>query len=239
MALYDTVANIVSDAAVELGLGSVSDVFASTDANVIQLRTLLKRVGRRLTLERRWTQLQVEHTFSTVSGTAAYNLPADFSMMIDQTGWNRTSDHPAHPLNPQQWQYLKASASTAAFTVMFRPRELTIEIYPTPSAVETIAFEYVSRYWVRNTGGTTLDKDAPTINTDVLMFDAVLLVPALKLAWLSAKGFDTTAALEDYNHALRLVESANVVAAPALSLNGAGGVGLLTPLNAPETGFGA
>jgi hypothetical protein len=68
---YDTVANIVSDAAVELGLGSVSDVYGSTDSSIIQLRTLLKSAGRDLVLERDWTHLQAEALIMTRAAWAA------------------------------------------------------------------------------------------------------------------------------------------------------------------------
>jgi hypothetical protein len=68
---YDTVANIVADAAAELGLGTVSDVFGSTDTNIIQLRTMLKTGGRSLALDRRWTHLIQEATFATRQNWAA------------------------------------------------------------------------------------------------------------------------------------------------------------------------
>src|SRR5216684_4414181 len=68
---YDTVGNIISDAAAELGLGTVSDVFGSTDSNIIQLRTFAKTGGRSLALDRRWTHLLQETTFVTRPNWAA------------------------------------------------------------------------------------------------------------------------------------------------------------------------
>ncbi len=239
MAIYDTVANVVSDTAVELGLGAVSDVFGSSDSNVVQMRALLKRVGRELALMRPWVQLQKEYTFPTVNGTASYSLPADFSSMFDQSGWNRTTRFPISPISPQAWQQAKAVAIVSSLTLLIRPHESTLDVYPTPTTVQTVAFEYHSRYWVRNTGGTTLDKDAPTANTDVLMFDGLLLVAALKLAWQEAKGFDTTAATSSFLRILGLVESANANVAPVLSLNGSVGEPLVGIANLPDTGYGA
>src|SRR5690348_1694823 len=119
MSLYDTVANVLSDTAVELGLGEVSDVYGSTDANIVQLRTLLKRVGRSLAKQRAWKQLIKEHTFTTTN-TSTYDLPTDFGAMIDQTGWNRTQRRPLGVLSPQEWQYLEASVAGTVYTVLFR-----------------------------------------------------------------------------------------------------------------------
>src|SRR5216684_4325339 len=62
---YDTIGNVVSDAAAELFGQTVSDVFGSTDPNIIQLRTFAKTGGRSLALDRRWTHLLQETTFVT------------------------------------------------------------------------------------------------------------------------------------------------------------------------------
>lgn len=239
MALYDTVANVVLDAAIECGLGAVSDVFGSTDPNVVQMRYLLKRLGRKLALRRQWAQLTKEYSFTTTSDSS-YNLPADFGAMIHQTGWNRTSDQRMHAASPQEWQYLKATDSGVVFTCIFRPSDSTIQLWPQPPASgETIAFEYLSRYWVATTGSTTGSKDAPTLNTDVLLFDSLLLVGGLKVAFQKAKGFDTTAAEQDFMEEWGLVAAANQASAPILSMNGPRiGERLIDLNNAPSTGFG-
>jgi hypothetical protein len=239
VALYETALSIISDASVEMGLGAVSDAYGSTDANVIQLRTLLKTVGRRLALSRDWSHLVKQYTFTT-DGDDEYDLPADFSMMVPGTSWNRTTQMRGQPVNAQAWQYLKASNTTVTYTVFFRMSDLTLTFHPDPpSSGETIAFEYRSRYWVTATGQSAPNKDAPTANTDTIEFDATLMVPALKLAFLQAKGFDATAAKIEYDEALERVAGANVGAAPILSL-GAGSLDerLLDESNAPSSGFG-
>lgn len=238
MALYDTVLNVVSDASVEIGLGTVSAVFASTDPNVIQLRTILKRLGKRLTLRRQWRQLRKEHTFVTTSDTE-YDFPTDFGAFIDQTGWNRTQGRSLHVASPQEWQYLKATQSGTTYTAIFRPYATTLELWPQPpTSGDTIAFEYISRNWVALTGTDTPNKDAPTLDTDVLLFDSLLLVGALKLAFKKAKGFDVTADMMDFAEEWGLAESANS-SAPVLSLNSFGmNEKLLDESNAPTTGFG-
>lgn len=272
---FDTAANIINDAAVEIGLGSVTDPFTSQDANFAQLCRLLKSCGRELVMARNWTYLRKEFTFTTVANKSVYSMPTDFLRMYDQTGWNRTNRLPlGGPLSPQEWQYLKARLVGVVFTVLFRPMNRTIAVYPdtnTPAGYQ-IAFEYGSNYWVQSTTasnpytawsgvtvyalgdtvrhaatgcgfwtvlysvtavgasspatavpspaigqsytdsagniwsyneGTTLA--APSASADIIWFDPLLMVRSLKLAFLKAKGLDTTAAEQDYASTLQSV----------------------------------
>ena len=222
---FDTAGNIINDAAVEVGLSSVSNPYTSMDPNFIQLRTLLKTCGRELLHTRDWTHLRKEYTFTTVAGTDTYALPADFHNMYDQTWWNRTNRLPVGgPLSAQEWQYLKARLVGVVFTVLFRPMNQQIKIYPdgadTPGGY-TIAFEYNTSYWVSVAATpTTLTADAPAASTDTLWFDPVLLLRYLKLNFLKAKGFDTSAAQAEFDLTLERVKGDDSIS-PILSLNGA------------------
>lgn len=247
MAQYDTVANIVGDVATELGLGTIVVDFASGDPNVLQLLKLLTTVGRGLMLRYPWLQQKTDYSFVTTSATV-YNLPADFSAYVNQTGWNRSTRQPLVTLSPQQWEMMKAVLANSSFPVFFRPGFAsaatglpTLELMATPTAGQTIAFEYTSRLWVRPAGASPTFLDAPTATTDTIRFDSQLATRALRTAWLEAKGFDSTAARQDYEEMLEAVRSANVQAAPVLSLNGAGSGynRLLDGSNVPDSGFGS
>jgi hypothetical protein len=207
---FGTAGDIVNDAAVEIGLAEVSDPFTSTDSNFIQLCRLLKSLGRELVHMRSWTHLRKEYTFTTVAGTAAYDLPADFHNYVDQTWWNRTNRLPlGGPLSAQEWQYLKARMANVVFNVLFRPINDQILLYPdssTPGDYD-IYFEYSSSWWVSDdVTPTVTSRDYPLYSTDTLWFDPLLLTRGLKLAFLKAKGFDTTYAQQDYDQTLELVK---------------------------------
>lgn len=235
MPIYDTVANVVSQVAVQCGLGTVADVFASTDGNLVQLRGLLTTVGRRLVLRYPWLQTVKEHTFATTTDTS-YTLPSDFQSMVDQTGWNRTEDHRFIPATAQQWQYLKALDSTITIQTVFRPQHLTLDIH-SPVSGCTVAFEYRSNLWVALTGSTSPTKNAPTLNTDVIILEAELIKAALKAEFLGDKGFDATKAMADLGMMLDDVQSANVGAAPVLNIGGRQADFLEMP-SSPATGLG-
>lgn len=217
---FDTAGNIVNDAAVEIGLSPVTDPFTSTDANYIQMCRLLKSVGRELVHSRPWTHLRKDYTFTTVQGTSTYSMPSDFHQMIDQTWWNRTNRLPVGgPLSPQEWEYLKARMVGVVFNVLFRPGNNSIQLYPdtdTPGGY-VIAFQYASSWWVSNdVTPTVTSRDYPQYATDTLWFDPLLLTRGLKLAFLKAKGFDTTSAQQDYDYTLEQVKGHD---SPAQILN--------------------
>ncbi len=220
---WDTVANVVSDAAIELGLvpTAIANPYAATDPNILQLNALLKTLGQRLLRARQWSHLVTRYTFNTVDGTASYALPTPFGRIIDQTAWNTTNQRPmAGPATAQAWEGLKATSTTGVDDV-FRIFGDLFYIHPTPSSIEAIAYAYASRYWVDTGGGTTPDAEAPTTKDDSLFFDRQLLVSGLKLAFLRTKGFDTTTAQGEYDAAWAYAASADG-AAPVLSIGGGG-----------------
>lgn len=88
--------------------------------------------------------------------------------------------------------------------------------------------------WVSNSGD-----DAPSASSDIVEFDAQLVVRALKLAFLRAKGFDTTAAQGDYDTTLAKV-AADDTPSEVLRLDRPNmGEPLLGERNLPITGFGS
>lgn len=304
---FDTAGNIVNDAAVELGLlpfsGKLADPFASLDANIGQLCQFMKSVGQDLLNAKQWTQFQQSYVFTTaVPSLAHYPLPSDFQMMIDQTGWNRTNRLPlGGPLSPQEWEYFKARLVGVVFTVLFRPMQQQLWLYPdtnTPGGY-VISFEYRSRFWAQSAtaqvslanlwgpwepgathglgdivtnggaiyvstvastsgtysptgtgndiddGGVTWNyvsasgQEFPTASTDLVLFDRQLFLRGLKLAWRKEKGFDTSAAQDEFDSTLAQVMG-NDAAAPVLSLNSSAfEEPLLGEGNIPLTGFGS
>ena len=297
---FTTAGDIINQAAVEVGLREVADPYLSTDANIVQMRQLLKSLGREIVHMRDWNILRRERVFTTTAGQSTYPLPADYHNMIDQTWWNRTNRLPVGgPLSAQEWQYLKGRIVGVVFNVLFRPMQNTLVLYPdtnTPGGFQ-IVYEYISEWWVKGTtvawaastaypldrvvtnggnayvcitagtsgltGPTGTDisitdgscvwsyvstsanllttSDAPTEATDIVIFDPLLMIRGLKLAFLKAKGFDTTSVQQDYNTTLEMVKGHD---APSPVLNATRRWNpVVDPLiggqNIPITGFGS
>jgi hypothetical protein len=239
---YDNAANIINDAAVELGLYAtdVADPFASTDANVVQLCRLLKSVGQDLARDYQWTHLQTEYLFNTSIGLGVYDLPDAFLRLVDQTSYNRTRQERLDgPLSAQGWQYLQALSASGTVEFWFRVTGSAFRLYPTPTAVFSMALEYISRFWVQHLDDIEPTDDRLNDGEDVLWFDRRVLVCGVKLAFQRAKGFDTTATKADFDEALARARGGDG-AAPVLSLNARGVLAqrLVGPGNLPDTGFG-
>lgn len=239
-ASFSTVDSIVSSVSVELGLGAVSgDPFAATvDANVAQLVQLLNSLGRRLLLENNWLQTRKEKTYTATASQTSFTLPTDFFSYVDQTAWNRTRRLPLAPVSPQQWQALQAGPVATVLPILFRPQDGVLQLSTGAALNDVVAFEYTSTWWVHASGGTAPTKDSATATGDVLWIERQVLMDGLKASWLQAKGFDSSAALNDFDGSLAAAMARNAQAAPVLSLNGGQRLSLFGP-NVPETGFGA
>ena len=248
--LYQTAAETINDAAVELGITPVSDPYSSVDSSIIQLKYLLNTVGKRLVYHYPWERLVREHTFVTdTRNPQEYQLPTDFKYMLDQTGWMRDQNVPlGGPLSAQDWQYLKGrDLVSSTIYASFRLNTGVMKLWPSESLAsdaQTIAFEYMSENWACPAGSTNLD----TCKTVAEASDDVVLVPDpipmlyLKARFLGAKGFDTTKADGEFSDAFLSLTGMNK-SAPILSIGGMrrGDQGmpyLNTWRNAPDTKYG-
>jgi hypothetical protein len=205
MARYENANTIINDTALEVGLVPVTDPFSSQDEAFIQLRGLLTSVGRQLVDMHEWQVLTGNYEITTADGdTGDYPLPEDFSRMINQTGWDQGNNLPVGgPLSPQDWSYLQGRdlASTTIYA-SFRLEDGIFRIFPQPPpAGININFEYISRNWVQETGAAKTTpgvKDRPTSGTDLILYSPLLAVKFLKMSFLGAKGFDTSAAFAEF-----------------------------------------
>lgn len=163
---WPTAQAVVQQAALELGLiQSVAelgdDVYAVTDSNLVQLVALFNKAGTDLVDEATWSQLRQEFSIHTVTGTfptdqvqrvGTYVLPPDWRSMINQANWNRTNRMPmGGPLSEQEWQYLASGMTGVVWTVLFKPRQGLLWLYPATSTPidQALTFAYKSSYWAR------------------------------------------------------------------------------------------
>lgn len=248
MAIYDTAATLINAAAVECGLATVTDPFASTDPDFIKLRTLLTNCGRELCSGLyQWQQLTTSYTFSTTATPPAsglFALPSDFGYMINQTGWTPTSGGLglplAGPLSEQTWQAL-VNTNLAASTIYlsFKIAARQIQILPKPApANQSITFSYQSQNWVLVSGGATTANLVANA-ADVVLFDAIMMVYMLEARFKQSKGLDPGSALTKFQAMFAALTSTN---APAeiLNLAGRGGFPYINVwTNLPVSGFGS
>jgi hypothetical protein len=223
MSRYETASTIINDTALEVGLTPVSDPFSSQDEAYVQLVGLLTVAGRELAQLEDWQELQQTFNLNTTNSQhdgSLYDLPDDYSHMIDQTGWNRTANLPlAGPTSVQTWSTLVGrDLSSTTLYASFRLSEGKVLLYPDPPPEDTdISFQYQSRNWVEESGGQRSDR---VINgTDTPLYSPILIQKLLKLKYLSAKGDDIMAASREFDLMMGSIKGKNK-GAPVLNTAG-------------------
>lgn len=207
------------------------------------LLSCAKRTGQDLYRRHNWVALVTEYTFNTANGTADYSLPSDYGRLVNETLWDRANyEQMRGPLSPVQWQEYKSSilASTAATWKRYRIRNVSgtvmFSIFPTPSAVEGLVFEYVSKNWCESSGGTGQDDWAA--DTDVPVLDEHLFELGMTWRMLDRLGLAYDEQKEEYEREVAKAKARDG-GAPTLRISSKIGNGLLSPANVPDTGYGS
>tara|TARA_R110000803_G_C11989465_1_gene321785 strand:+ start:7736 stop:8476 length:741 start_codon:yes stop_codon:yes gene_type:complete len=198
-----TANDILNQVAAEIGLSPQVDPYASQDDAFIQMRYLLNTAGNELIISYPWELMNREATINTTGNTdGVFPLPDDFYYMLDQTGWERSQNVPMFgPLSPQDWQYLLGrDLVTSTIYASFRIKEGTFNVFPNdpPPQDLDIHYEYMSKNWVSDGASVPTYKAEVTNGSDVPLYDKTLISRYLKVKMLSAKGFDTGDAKEDF-----------------------------------------
>jgi len=249
VARYEEAGDIVNRAAAECGITPIPDPFTSSDAAFIELKTLLNSSGQEMLALHEWNKLNRTHSITTGTtpanpvGTGQYDLPDDFGYFINQTGWDQTERLPlGGPVTPQDWAYLvNTNLANSTVFVTFRMNEGQFWVLPDPPlSGQDINFQYISRNWVQPAGTTTAaDRaDIATAFADLVLYEPILAIKFLKLRFLEAKGFDTTAAVGQF---LTMFNSwtGKDVSAPVLRMTRSRVFPYLGYRNIPETGYGS
>lgn len=233
--------SICQDAATACGFPSPSSIVGSTDKTAIQLKSLANREGNFLSVQRDWSELVSEHTFTLVTADQSYALPADFRWIIPMTTYDRDDNRIVlNPISSQDWQFLKAWTSINGLTRRARIRGGEIEFEQTIAATDngkTIAFEYLSNYWAETSGGTA--KSGFTLDTDVSRINEELHTLGVIWRFRRAKGLDFVDERNEYNDFLGKLKSSDG-GARTLNMNSSSVSRLALSLpNVPETGYGS
>lgn len=235
---YQTLSDCVTQVMKSLGLVPPNSIVGSADATANQMVALATEVGQQLTTEHDWQMLDREMTLVTVIGQTEYTLPLDFDRFYSDASWNHTTRLPAvGSLTQQEWQMLKArQLAGTTFTMLYIVTDGKIVLYDTPSSVQTIVLPYRSNGWVRKADASYSNE--VLANDDIILFDSLLFRTALRIAWMNAKQFDTSALTPGYE---RMLQSAKGKDKPArtLSLAGTAKYPYLGVINIPDTGYGA
>jgi hypothetical protein len=207
------------------------------DDAAVQLLRAATKTGRELVAKVRWQALLAEHTFATVPATSSYSLPTDYQAFANLTMWDRSNDwEMLGPATPRIWQTLQSATVSAGVRNWFRIAGNFFQLYPVPSDVRTIAYDYYSRYYCSSSGGTAQEDWAA--DTDLSRIDGELMTLGVCFYFKKSEGLPFAEEKSDYIAAILDYQSDDT---PKGRIDLAAGSPLVNPLigNLPETGYGS
>jgi hypothetical protein len=241
----NTLSAIVQNVAQLVSFPTPADPAGDTDPAVVQMVQSVNLAGIDLLSLNDWQELTKTHTISIQASPPgvseqAFALPDDFYEFVDQTQWNSTMQWPAiGPVSPQAWQQLLIRQTLPTLSFYWQIRDNSLYILSPPTTAQTLSFFYQSVAWVRDQDTSTLYKNRAVKNGDVILLDAYLVTLLARVKWLEMKGFDSSAAMRDFqvNYENR---KGNEKGAPVLTMVRNYGFPYLNAINnLPDTGFGS
>jgi hypothetical protein len=170
-------------------------------------------------------------------GQAKYTVPSGYDRLENDTMYNKGNRWAVlGPKTAQEWQWIKSSWASAGPMMRFRIMGNSLTLWPMPSSVLTIGYEYISNHSVIQYDGVTKSKF--TADDDTSYFPDNLMIAGLKLKFLQSKGFDFGYAQDDYQRELSKFKAQNA-GAEKLNLAPREADRLLTTANLPDSGYGS
>lgn len=220
------------------GFDIPSTFYSNTNLTAVLCTALANESGQDLEKEHRWNELISEYTFPTVDGTSTYTLPSGFRAFANMSQWDRTNLwRLTGPTQAFVYQWLKSGISVASTNnAWFAVRGNLFTIFPTPSSVRTIAFDFYSKNWVTKQLDSSYTNEWSSDN-DTSRLDEDLLAADLKWRFLQAKGMPYEPEYKRFESVKEMLVSDNGgrgmidLGAPVPRSTGFGG-------NIPDHGFG-
>lgn len=236
---------IVSNVAAMVGYPSPTDAAGDTDPAVRQMVQAVNLAGQDMLSLADWQELTKTYSVSIIADTPgqqekAFTLPEDFYEFLDSTQWNSTNQWPAiGPISPQMWQTLITRTTLPTLSFYWQVRGSELYILAPPTAAQTLTFMYQSLAWVRDADDPTLYKNRATKNGDIILLDSNLMTLLARVKWLEMKGFDSSAAMRDFQVNFEN-RKGNEKGAPVLTMSRTYGFPYINAVTSiPDTGFGA
>lgn len=170
--------SICQAAADEAGLARPTSVVGNSSNTARQLLRFAIRTGRELVKESHPYLVKVG-TLTTVASQQAYDFEddlsiTDFDHFVPWTHWNQSDSRRLIPVSADEWQEYQSGLATVSINTRYRLRgkDRKIYLHETPSAVETIQFEYVSKNYCQS--AASAEQSVWTADTDTGILDEEL-----------------------------------------------------------------
>jgi hypothetical protein len=209
-----TLLEIVKEHAARQGLPIPGTVIGSGNDYCAQAVGLLNEFCDDLDTRKQWQTNVLEATWTSTAtesqGALSTLAPYGYQGIVGDTVWDRTSRHCLlGSLSAEEWQLQKASNVSGPIP-SFRLRGGNFLTIPALEAGHTIAFEYYSSYFVRESASVT--KQYWTKDADTCVIDDALPVAYLRWAWKKEKGLEYAEDFAKYERMLATKGARNTTA---------------------------
>ena len=182
--------DIAQRAASRLGLRQPQTVVGSNDLTAQILLEFANQEGEELSRYHNWQALTVQKTFTTLAQVVQTSaLPStDYDRMVYNAEiWNRSLNlRYRGPTNSRIWQQIQSGVG-AGVAGWWRIVGDPLNIYPAPTAGQTIAFEYISKKWCESSLG--VDQEEFLADTDVALISERLILLGIVWRYRHSRGF--------------------------------------------------
>lgn len=200
-----TLLSIVQRACARLGISQPDSVYGNTDDGISQLLWLAQEAGDDIARAHEWSNLVVVKTFTPAAAQVQVEPPATpTALAFDRFGavtkiWDEDQRKPlVGPLSRDEWVDLLTFNVTGVdrYWIMIGGK---INIYPAPEGTESFTYTYITKNWIRLSGGdSTTDVAEWTADTNEPLVPADLVVKSLMWRWKQAKGLEYAEDLENF-----------------------------------------
>lgn len=186
--MSSTLLQIIQAASRRSGINEIPSLaFLSASEEVQRLVSLADEAGRALSQDYPWQRLIREQTHITLAAEDQGDITtiaSGFAYILNDTTWNRTLQWPIYgPHSSQTWQAIKGTFPAYPYSE-YRIRNNRLLLQPAPVAGNTLAFEYITRFWIES---ANLDKFSA--DTDTPIFDDELMILSVIWRFKQAEGF--------------------------------------------------
>lgn len=227
-----TALSICQTVASWVGLPVPSALFSTTDAQSVQLRSLLNEEQTELVKwgDTQWRKLTRIGNFTTAAADVQPNaIPTDLDHFIPASMWDRTSSRPViGPIDEQTWQAWKARPVLTSIIFGFIMHGNDLLMAPNPPAGDSIYFSYISNLGVYAQGDATPTKQYFTADSDTSVFDETMMARGVRWRFLNAKGLPYAQQYQEWVEQVQR-EAGRTKSAPILNASGPYWTDLLGP----------
>lgn len=219
MGTIATAQDIVDRAVDELGLARTELLTGLVSQIGMQSMALMTSLGEDLVRVHDWQFLEKTATLLGDGFKGAFQLPADFGRVVNQTTWSTSNRMPMRgPVSSREWGWHQFGIISVGVYYRYRILADRMEVFPVPPQGEQLKFYYISKMWAI-AGDSTGYVDKITTNADRPLFDRSLMIKGLKARLWAQKGFDTSVLAREYNDCLMAIKAQDQ-GAPDIKLSG-------------------